>query len=325
MGFLSVLGNIAKTAVGFVPGVGPIASAAINAGIDVAGGAVGARASGKASKQQQEAVQRGITGIRAGASRAQDIGRDYLKGIDERNAPYATAGAQSTSQLSKLTGDGGEFEAYRPKQFEGTMDTFKFDPSQVEMDPGFARRLDESRKAILASRAATGSLRGGATDVAIDRKAQDLTSDEYANAYGRAYQGQTAAYQSGVNKFQDTKDTFEKNQAAIAQNQTDRYNRLMGITGVGQHATDAVNSANTTFGTNSQNIETNAANNIAELQTQGGNAAAAGTVGTANAVTGALANIGDRMTMAQMNKNLKPSILSKYKSLPKASAGSFSN
>lgn len=68
-------------------------------------------------------------------------------------------------------------------------------------DPGVQFRLDEGRRALEASAAARGGLTSGATLAALQRQGQELSSQEYANAWNRAAQqaqmreqwGQTAS------------------------------------------------------------------------------------------------------------------------------------
>src|SRR5574343_691230 len=70
--------------------------------------------------------------------------------------------------------------------------------SALEMfqtDPGYLFRLTDGEKAIMRNRAATGGAQSGATLKALERYAQGVASDEYANYYNRlaalAGQGQT--------------------------------------------------------------------------------------------------------------------------------------
>jgi hypothetical protein len=121
-----------------------------------------------------------------------------------------------------------------------TMDDF-------QKDPGYDFRLSEGTKAIERSRAARGGMLGGATGKAIGRYSQDYASGEYTNAFNRY----------------------------MAQNDA-RYNRLAGLAGTGQTATNQVG-----------NYGMNAANNISQNQIGAGNARASGYMGTANAISGA--------------------------------------
>lgn len=118
-----------------------------------------------------------------------------------------------------------------------------FSKSDFEKDPGYQFRMDEGMKGIDNSAAARGmSLSGGALK-AIQKYGQEFASNEYGNAY---------------NRFNN--------------DQTTQYNRLAGVAGTGQQATNNVNAAGS-------NYASNAGKNI----TGAGNAMAAGQVGAANA------------------------------------------
>jgi hypothetical protein len=123
-----------------------------------------------------------------------------------------------------------------------------FTMQDFEADPGYGFRMSEGMKALQNSRAGRGMLNSGATLKAITRYGQDAASQEYMNAFNR--------YQQQVGN---------------------RYNRLAGVAGTGQTATQQVG-----------NWGQNTANNVAGNQIGVGNARASGYVGTANAVNGAL-------------------------------------
>ena len=55
-------------------------------------------------------------------------------------------------------------------------------------DPGVQFRMDEGRKALEASAAAKGGLLSGPTLAALQRQGQELSSQEYGNAWNRASQ-----------------------------------------------------------------------------------------------------------------------------------------
>lgn len=115
-------------------------------------------------------------------------------------------------------------------------------------DPGYAFRLSEGQKALERSAAARGGLLSGGTGKALTSYGQQMGSQEYQNAYNR--------YQT---------------------NRANQLAPLFSLTGSGQAA--AANQAAA-----AGNYATGAANNL----TSAGAANAAGTVGTANALTGGL-------------------------------------
>ena len=127
-----------------------------------------------------------------------------------------------------------------------------FGTSQFEQDPGYAFRQAEGMKALERSAAARGGLLSGGTLKGIQRFGQDLASQEYQNAFNR-YQVERAA----------------------------RLNPLQSLMGAGQ------SSANVLTGAAGQMGQNQAANLMAA-----GQARASGYVGSANALSSALGNIG---------------------------------
>jgi len=112
-------------------------------------------------------------------------------------------------------------------------------------DPGYAFRMSEGMKGLERSAAARGGLLSGATLKGISRYGQDLASQEYQNAY---------------NRFQV--------------NRSNRLQPLQSLAGVGQSSANTLTNAAGQFG---QQIGSNIIG--------AGNAAAAGQVGMANALT----------------------------------------
>jgi hypothetical protein len=132
---------------------------------------------------------------------------------------------------------------------------FKFGAGDYQADPGYAFRLSEGQKALDRQAAARGGLISGGALRAAQRYGQEMGSQEYQNAYNRAFTGYGT-------------DVARENQL---------YNRQAALAGIGQTSTNLVNQAG-------QNYATSAGN----LMTGGAAAQAAGQVGQANALTGGL-------------------------------------
>lgn len=127
----------------------------------------------------------------------------------------------------------------------------RFSMGDFQQDPGYQFRLAEGQRALERSAAARGGALGGGSLRALTRYGQDYASGEYQNAYNR-----------------------------WNSDQTNRFNRLASLSGIGQTATrDVANMGMTTAG------------NIGANQLAAGNAAAAGYVGQANAINGGLGNM----------------------------------
>ena len=124
-----------------------------------------------------------------------------------------------------------------------------FTATDFEKDPGYDFRLSEGMKGITNSAAARGGLLSGEALKAAGRYNQNFASNEFGNAY---------------NRFNN--------------NQTNQFNRLASLAGVGQQAATQIGQ---------QGIATG--NQIAQNQIGAGNARASGYIGQSNALTGGLA------------------------------------
>lgn len=110
----------------------------------------------------------------AGANRALDTAKQGNAILD----PYTTAGGTAADYLNKGVAEGGSFN--RPV----TM-------AELQMDPGFAWRLQQGEQSLQRSAAAKGGALSGETLKALAGYSQGLASDEYAKAFDR-YQTDTA-------------------------------------------------------------------------------------------------------------------------------------
>lgn len=115
-------------------------------------------------------------------------------------------------------------------------------------DPGYQFRMDEGMRGVEGGAAARGGLLSGAALKAIQKYGQGFASNEFGNAYSR----------------------FENNK-------TNNYNRLAGLVNSGQGATNQMSNTAGQFAQNNSNA-------LASL----GNSQAAGYMGQANALTGAI-------------------------------------
>ena len=113
----------------------------------------------------------------------------------------------------------------------------------IYSDPSYQFRLQQGQNAIQSSAAAQGGLLTGATLKALQNYGQESASQEYSNAYNR-----------------------------FNADQTNRYNRLSNLVGIGQNAAAQVGNAG------AQTAQAVANNTMA-----GANSIAAGQVGSANA------------------------------------------
>lgn len=133
----------------------------------------------------------------------------------------------------------------------------------IYSDPSYQFRLQQGQDAIQSSAAAQGGLLSGATLKTLQGYGQDMASQEYSNAYNR-----------------------------FNADQTNRYNRLSNLVGIGQNAAAQVGNAGA-----------QTAQAVANNTMQGANALAAGQVASANNWANTANNLGSMATSYAMMKN----------------------
>lgn len=134
-----------------------------------------------------------------------------------------------------------------------------FTMEDFQKDPGYDFRLSEGTKALERSRAAHGKLYGAGTGKALQRYGQEFASGEYTNAFNRYMMQRNA-----------------------------QYNRLAGLAGTGQTATEQL-----------ANQGMNTANVMGNNLIGAGNARASGYVGRANAINSGMNNMWNAYWMNQ--------------------------
>ncbi len=157
----------------------------------------------------------------------------------------------------------------------------------MQNDPGYQARLQLGTDAIQHSAAARGNILTGGTAKALDTYGQDYGSNEYGNVYNRAL----TDYQTQYNAYNN--------------DQTNQFNRLAAISGLGQATSNQL----ATAGQNaSNNVSNNMLGTAAAMGQQYNNAAAAnasGMVGSANAWGGALGGVGNNLSNLYMLQQLQ--------------------
>jgi len=194
----------------------------------------------------------------------------------EDQAPWRNAGTSALSQLLSDLGledpsqtaaqpsAGGYYDAASgqwveqaaapaaaPARREGYGQLLRnFTQADYQQDPGYEFRLQQGEQAINRNALARGRYNSGGTLKELQRYNSGQASQEYGAAYDR-----------------------------FNQNQTNRFNRLASIAGVGQTATNALNADRSAT-----------AGRIGENALQAGNATAAGYIGGANAINQGLSS-----------------------------------
>lgn len=144
-----------------------------------------------------------------------------------------------------------------------------FTMADFNQDPGYAFRQQQGQRGVESSAAARGGVLSGGAIKAVDRYNQDYASGEYQNAY---------------NRFNN--------------DQTQRFNRLSSLAGVGQNATNNIGAEGSAL-----------AGAVGQNTMQAANARASGYVGTANAVNSGIQTLGGFSQQQALLGALKPSSL----------------
>lgn len=227
----------------------------------------GAASSRSAARAQTNAAnQASATELQMFEQNRQDQAPWRNAGVSALSQLLSDLGLEDNTQAAQPTGQqypgyaGGYFDqdsmqwvpaqaqqpaATAPARREGYGQLLRnFTMADYEQDPGYQFRLAEGERAINRNALAQGRYRSGGTLRELQRYNSGLASQEYGAAYDR-----------------------------FNNNQTNRFNRLASIAGVGQQATNALNSDRSAL-----------SGRLGENALAAGNARAAGAVGTANAL-----------------------------------------
>ncbi|WP_131798657.1 hypothetical protein [Achromobacter insolitus] len=202
-----------------------------------------------------------------------DAGNPYTRWAYANNAGGGTgsgsineAGLEAAIQARLQQQQTAQAAAQKDPLYGSLLDTYKeykpFSTADFQVDPGYQFRQQQGEQAIERMAAARGGLNSGRAAKDLAAFNSGLASQEYQNAYGR-YNND---YLTGFNAFNTGQNNI--------------FNRLMGVTGVGQSAANAL-----------AGVGGSAASQIADTQLQAGNAAAAGAMGQANAWSNALGGV----------------------------------
>ena len=193
-------------------------------------------------------------------------GENYLEGQEKQGlanySPFLTGGQNAQGALSSLLGTPGQ-GLLTPWTQQFTAPT----AAQAAATPGYQFQLQQGLNAAQNSAAGQGSLLSGRTLAGLNNYAQGQASTNYQNVFNNALTQYGTSYQSFLN------------------NQQNAYNMLLGESNQGLQAA----------GGESQLMQ-GMGGDIASLMGQKGAAAAAGTIGAANAYGSILPGIGSSLT-----------------------------
>lgn len=255
----------------------------------IAGPVVGALLQSNSAENAANQQQQGTDAAIAESRRQYDLSRGDLLSQNATNRadlePWRTAGASAIGDLSGKMAPGGSLT----KNF--TLADFWADPvTQASYQSG----LDLGEKGLRNMAAARGSLNSGAQLKALTR-------------FGTDYTGQQAA----------------GSQARFAGDQTNLYNRLAGIAGTGQNATNNMVSSGSNTASTIAGLGANNASTIGGLLSSQGNARGAATLAGGNAYGSAFNTIGNYYGQQQTLDKLLNGRNSGYGSGSYNSGGSY--
>ena len=176
--------------------------------------------------------------------------------------PYLSAGSKATGNLSQLLGTPGQ-GLLTPWTQTFTAPT----AAQAAQTPGYQFQLQQGLSAAQNSAAASGGLLSGGTLAGLNNYAQGVASTNYQNTFNNALTQYQSAYQTFLN------------------NQANTYNMLAGQSAQGLSAAGQ-----------NVNLLTGVGGDIASLYGQKGAAAAQGTIGEANAISGGIGGVGNALS-----------------------------
>lgn len=255
----------------------------------IASSAIGAHSASTAANEQEQSSEAAIAEQRREFDTTQ-----------ANEAPWLQAGQGGLAMLQQGFQPGGAFagpadsEVYQtPAAFD--QPTFNAPapftaPTTVDEqnDPGYQARMAAQQQALTRAGLASGGAFSGGTVKALQQAGQDYASNEYSNVYNRALTGYQTNFGNALNAY-NTNTTAALNAYntnvntglsayntrfnSANTNQSNQFNRLAALSGVGQTAAGTLASAGQA-----------STNNITSLLTQGGNAAAAGTLGVGSSI-----------------------------------------
>jgi hypothetical protein len=221
----------------------------------------------------------------------------FLQGQEKQGlqnySPYLSEGSTASGQLSQLLGTPGQGLLQNWTQ-QFTAPT----AAEAAATPGYQFQLQQGESALQNSAAGQGSLLSGRTLADLNNYAQGTASSNYQQTFNNSL----AQYQSAYNTFLN--------------NQNNTYSRLLGASGQGLQAAGGAG-----------NLISGIGGDIASLYGQQGAAAAQGTIGSANAWTGALGGIGNAASnyglLSALNGNQSNPLYANFGDAPWTQGGSI--
>ncbi len=235
------------------------------AGLSAAGALGGAAIQGSAAKSAAQ------TQANAG-NQAIDFQKQIFQQQQENQQPFLNAGSQSIGQLMQALQSGkfGPGSTGPVPQFtkgDFTAPTLE----EARSSPGYQFTAQQGNKGILQGAAAAGGAISGGTLKALDSFNTGLADSTYNDVFNRSL----STYNEGLSKYQAQLQGYGAGLAG----QQQEFNQLFAPAQLGENASANIGQTGSQLG-----------QSVGNLMTGIGNAQAAGTVGSANAYSGALSS-----------------------------------
>ena len=231
----------------------------VGSGISAVGGvtnaALGANAAETAAGEEEQAAEQAL-----------QFQEQVYQQEQQNQAPFLEAGQTSigalTAGLQNGTFGPGSLPAVPAAPGAFVPPTL----AQAEATPGYEFQQQQGAKGILEASAASGGAISGGTAKSLENFNQNLAQTDYGNVYNQALQG----YAANLSQYGSQLAGYQTAQGVQAQ----EFNQLAAPAQIGEGAA-----------TNLTQAGTASSQNVAQLMTQLGQAQAAGTVGSTNAIT----------------------------------------
>jgi hypothetical protein len=257
------------------------AALGVGAAGSIVSGIIGANAAGNAASEQVAQQQKALGVEQGNQNQALTYQNQQLAATQQQQQPYLQAGTGALGSLSNLLGVGaGNGQAGYGSLLQGYGNFNAPTLAQAEAQPGYQFALQQGMNSLQNSAAAQGTLLSGGTAAGIEQYGQQAAEQNYGNVYNQML------------------GTYQQNYQTFQQNQANQYNRLMGVTGVGQQSANTLAGAQQAAAGETGNILMTGAGQQGQTYGNIGNAQAAGTIGQANAITGAIGNISNLASTA---------------------------
>lgn len=236
---------------------------------------------GQAAAGNMNAIGGQVSGNTLAATQAGQAG---IGNALEYFNPYSQAGQSALARLQAGLADGGEFS----QRFSGGVGDFL-------NDAGLQFRIQQGTRALENSATARGML-GGNTARAITDYAQGAASEEYGKAFDRNLASFNTNRRAALDPLQAMIGAgMDADRSRLGGATNSAQLGLQGTMGAGNQSLDAARAANTfAFGGAQSGADMTLRGNMAanNYRTDAASALAGGSVGRANALSGALTGVG---------------------------------